>query len=171
MDTEVRVFHIYYTHYRYMYIYHRVNDAQIVREFIKKSRKIWQFVNKPYTYFTTFETIPIKINDHKVTCLVYQEQLHFSRYNVVPLIKATIQDMVTVFQGKWIIINFKAYCSYSKYNTLLHDFSVKNMFLEKTYCNIKAIHGYKGYRYEMKNFLWEFIVRILGFFTRSFSSI
>lgn len=90
------------------------------------------------------------------------------RYNVVPLIKATIQDMVTVFQGKWIIINFKAYCSYSKYNTLLHDFSVKNMFLEKTYCNFKAIHGYKGYRYELKNFLWEFIVRILGFFTRCF---
>ena len=39
MDTEVRVFHIYYTHYRYMYIYHRVNDAQIVREFIKKELK------------------------------------------------------------------------------------------------------------------------------------
>ena len=39
MDTEVRVFHIYYTHYRYMYIYHRVNDAQIVREFIKKESK------------------------------------------------------------------------------------------------------------------------------------
>lgn len=42
------------------------------------------------------------------------------------------------------------------------------MFLEKTYCNFKAIHGYKGYRYELKNFLWEFIVRILGFFTRCF---